>query len=47
MTGEVAQAGRSNPDRERVSMRINPFLEFLRAFFHFFFAFLGRGGGAA
>ena len=26
-------------------MRINPFLEFLRAFFHFLFAFLGRGGG--
>jgi len=28
-------------------MRINPFLEFLRAFFHFIFAFVGRGGGAA
>jgi hypothetical protein len=28
-------------------MRINPFLEFLRAFFHFLFAFLGRGGGPA
>jgi hypothetical protein len=28
-------------------MRINPFLEFLRAFFHFLLAFLGRGGPAA
>jgi hypothetical protein len=28
-------------------MRINPFLEFLRAFFHFLLAFLGHGGPAA
>lgn len=28
-------------------MRINPFLEFLRAFFHFLFAFLGHGGPKA
>lgn len=28
-------------------MRINPFLEFLHAFFRFLLAFLGHGGPAA
>jgi hypothetical protein len=45
--GSSPRQGRSEQDRERVTMRVNPFLEFLRAFFAFLLALLGRGGPAA
>jgi hypothetical protein len=43
----LAQGEAIRADRERISMRINPFLEFLRAFFQFLLALLGRGGAPA